>query len=159
MDWCGWRHSCIIGKGAPGCPRKDTDWPRRFDTTRATAERVNGRLKDDFGGRNVRVRSHDKVICLPDVRRPDARRRSVDTPAHVAFGPLSFGNAHAYLRRKRRRKDMPNIIPDAFSSQIRTAKSGKTTKRCQNKTHRVKTVSSQQEFCSWLLCSRISSDG
>ena len=30
---------------------------------RSAAERVNGRLKDDFGGRNVRVRSHDKVMC------------------------------------------------------------------------------------------------
>jgi len=30
---------------------------------RSAAERVNGRLKDDFGGRNVRVRGHDKVMC------------------------------------------------------------------------------------------------
>ena len=27
------------------------------------AERVNGRLKDDFGGRYVRVRGHAKVLC------------------------------------------------------------------------------------------------
>ena len=26
-------------------------------------ERVNGRLKDDFGGRHVRVRGHGKVYC------------------------------------------------------------------------------------------------
>ena len=26
-------------------------------------ERVNGRLKDDFGGRQVRVRGHAKVLC------------------------------------------------------------------------------------------------
>ena len=30
---------------------------------RSAAERVNGRLKDDFGGRNVRVRGHAKVAC------------------------------------------------------------------------------------------------
>lgn len=30
---------------------------------RSSAERVNGRLKDDFGGRMVRVRGHAKVAC------------------------------------------------------------------------------------------------
>ena len=30
---------------------------------RGTVERVNGRLKDEFGGRMVRVRSHAKVMC------------------------------------------------------------------------------------------------
>ena len=30
---------------------------------RATVERVNGRLKDEFGGRVVRVRGHEKVMC------------------------------------------------------------------------------------------------
>jgi transposase len=30
---------------------------------RSAAERVNGRLKDEFGGRHVRVRGHDKVLC------------------------------------------------------------------------------------------------
>jgi hypothetical protein len=29
---------------------------------RSSAERVNGRLKDEFGGRNVRVRGHAKVF-------------------------------------------------------------------------------------------------
>ena len=29
---------------------------------RSTAERVNGRLKDEFGGRFVRVRGHAKVL-------------------------------------------------------------------------------------------------
>ena len=32
---------------------------------RSTVERVNGRLKDEFGGRMVRVRSHAKVMCHP----------------------------------------------------------------------------------------------
>ena len=30
---------------------------------RTTAERLNGRLKDEFGGRHVRVRGHDKVLA------------------------------------------------------------------------------------------------
>ena len=30
---------------------------------RSAAERVNGRLKDEFGGRHVRVRGHAKVLC------------------------------------------------------------------------------------------------
>ena len=30
---------------------------------RSTVERVNGRLKDEFGGRHVRVRGHPKVLC------------------------------------------------------------------------------------------------
>jgi hypothetical protein len=30
---------------------------------RSAAERVNARLKDEFGGRNVRVRGHAKVLC------------------------------------------------------------------------------------------------
>lgn len=30
---------------------------------RSTVERVNGRLKDEFGGRMVRVRGHSKVMC------------------------------------------------------------------------------------------------
>ena len=30
---------------------------------RSTVERVNGRLKDEFGARHVRVRGHSKVLC------------------------------------------------------------------------------------------------
>lgn len=30
---------------------------------RSTAERLNSRLKDDFGGRNLRVRGHAKAVC------------------------------------------------------------------------------------------------
>lgn len=36
----------------------------RFDE-RTTVERVNARLKDEFGGRNVRVRGHWKVMAHP----------------------------------------------------------------------------------------------
>jgi len=30
---------------------------------RSASERLNGRLKDEFGGRHVRVRGHAKVLC------------------------------------------------------------------------------------------------
>jgi hypothetical protein len=30
---------------------------------RTTVQRVNARLKDEFGGRTVRVRGHTKVMC------------------------------------------------------------------------------------------------
>jgi hypothetical protein len=36
----------------------------RLQASRSTAaSRVNARLKDGFGGRNVRVRGHTKVLC------------------------------------------------------------------------------------------------
>ncbi len=34
----------------------------RFNV-RSSVERVNGRIKDDFGGRDIRVRGHKKVMC------------------------------------------------------------------------------------------------
>jgi len=39
-----------------------TPQARRY-RERSTVERVNGRLKDEFGGRHVRVRGHAKVLC------------------------------------------------------------------------------------------------
>ncbi len=30
---------------------------------RSASERVNGRLKDEFGGRHVRVKGHAKILC------------------------------------------------------------------------------------------------
>ena len=30
---------------------------------RSVVERVNGRLKDEFGGRLIRVRGHAKIMC------------------------------------------------------------------------------------------------
>ena len=32
---------------------------------RSTVERINARLKDEFGGRMIRVRGHAKVMCHP----------------------------------------------------------------------------------------------
>ena len=35
---------------------------RRY-VVRSGSERINGRLKDEFGGRHVRVRGYDKVLA------------------------------------------------------------------------------------------------
>ena len=35
---------------------------RRY-VVRSGAERINARLKDEFGGRHVRIRGHDKVLA------------------------------------------------------------------------------------------------
>lgn len=37
---------------------------RRYDE-RSTVERVNGRLKDEFGGRQLRVKGPSTVYCEP----------------------------------------------------------------------------------------------
>jgi hypothetical protein len=50
---------------------------------RTTVERVNARLKDEFGSRTVRVRGHAKVIRDLTVRHRRAHRRS-----DSATGPL-----------------------------------------------------------------------
>ena len=36
---------------------------RPYRERSTTVERVNGQLKDEFGGRHVRVRGHAKVLC------------------------------------------------------------------------------------------------
>ncbi len=46
--------------------RKILHWKMPQDVRyneRSTAERTNARLKDEFGGRNIRVRGHSKVFC------------------------------------------------------------------------------------------------
>jgi len=45
-----------------GCVPMEPHQALRFDE-RTTVERVNARLKDEFGGRNVRVRGHLKVMA------------------------------------------------------------------------------------------------
>lgn len=47
---------------APPIPEMEPARKQRYKT-RTTVERVNSRLKDDFGGRNVRVRGHKKVMA------------------------------------------------------------------------------------------------
>ncbi len=38
-------------------------WLMSRDRERSNVERVLGRLKDEFGARNLRVRGHQKVTC------------------------------------------------------------------------------------------------
>ena len=60
-------------RGGSGYAVLDTAWRNRFRYgERSAAERVNGGLKDNHGGRTVRVRGPDKVMC------------------HLMFGILSF---------------------------------------------------------------------
>ena len=60
---CGLGHVPIIE------PKQRGDWKpldeaqRRRFAERSASERVNGRLKDCFGGRTVRVRGATKVMC------------------------------------------------------------------------------------------------
>ena len=52
---------------------------------RSTVERVNGRLKDEFGARQVRVRGHSKVLCHLTFGVP----AFVDRGSVVASGELN----------------------------------------------------------------------
>ena len=64
------------GRGAgPAQGRLRACRGRRYNE-RSAAERVNGGLKDDFGGRYVRVRGHAKVFC------------------HLMFGVLALAIDH-----------------------------------------------------------------
>ena len=59
------RHAGGVEAGEEGAAgRSVSSSPRSIATRgRSTAERLNGRLKDEFGGRHVRVRGHDKVFA------------------------------------------------------------------------------------------------
>jgi hypothetical protein len=56
------RRSCKRRKNAAQLLHCETAEDRRFHE-RTTVERVNGRLKDEFGARMVRVRGSAKVMC------------------------------------------------------------------------------------------------
>ena len=63
---------------------------RRY-VVRSGSERINGRLKDEFGGRHVRVRGYDKVLAhlmfgmTADGQPADAPHRSADLVRLVSF--------------------------------------------------------------------------
>src|SRR4029077_18932660 len=50
---------------------------------RTTAERANARIKDEFGGRNVRVRGNAKFMCPPHVRHAGAHHRPAPALRHL----------------------------------------------------------------------------
>ncbi len=56
------RRSCSARRWPQRSIGQLTPQARRYHE-RSTVERVNGRLKDEFGGRHVRVRGHAKVLC------------------------------------------------------------------------------------------------
>ena len=56
---------------------------RRY-VVRSGSERINGRLKDEFGGRHVRVRGYDKGSRPPHVRGDRAGGQPADTPHRSA---------------------------------------------------------------------------
>ena len=54
---------------------------------RTAGERVNGRLKDEFGGRHVRVRGASKVNVPLHVRRARTHRRPARAPRDITSAP------------------------------------------------------------------------
>jgi hypothetical protein len=67
IDINTWRHTALkeeIEAEAQRCKRVYFVSPEEVRyNERSTVERVNSRLKDEFGGRMIRVRSHTKVMC------------------------------------------------------------------------------------------------
>src|SRR5580692_2612603 len=71
----GWQES-NCGRGAGPAQRRLPLAEEVRYNERSAAERVKGGLKDDFGGRYVRVRGHAKVFC------------------HLMFGVLALAIDH-----------------------------------------------------------------
>jgi hypothetical protein len=67
IDINTWRHTALkeeIEAEAQRCKRVYFVSPEEVRyNERSTVERVNSRLKDEFDGRMIRVRSHTKVMC------------------------------------------------------------------------------------------------
>ena len=70
---------------------------RRY-VERSGSERVNGRLKDEFGGRHVRVRGYDKVL------------------AHLMFGMTVL--AASQLMRPHRSADLVRLVSFAITAAV-----------------------------------------
>ena len=121
---------------------------------RGAVERVNGRLKDDFGARTVRVRGPDKVLVPPDVRRPRAHRRAADAPRHLGFdttiaAPISLstgreaGQSFAEIRKKTLRRH-----------ETTPPKTGKPKTPRRTTVTATNTPPQPCEFCKRLYCPR-----
>ena len=84
---------------APGAPQRELSWAEADPfKDRTMMERVNGRLKDEFGGRTIRVRGAVKVM------------------AHLMFGVLAltvdqFQHAGGFLHRVLQITRKLNISP------------------------------------------------
>ena len=75
---------------------------RRY-VVRSGSERINGRLKDEFGGRHVRVRGYDKVLAHLMFRHDRADGQPADAPYRSAdlVRLLSFAITAAALPERR----------------------------------------------------------
>jgi hypothetical protein len=56
------KHERATEARAPKAAGNQLSEDRRYNA-RSAAERINGRLKDEFGCRDARVRGHAKVMC------------------------------------------------------------------------------------------------
>ena len=97
---------------------------RRY-VERSGSERVNGRLKDEFGGRHVRVRGYDKVLAQPHVRHDRSDGQPADAPYRSAdlVRLVSFAITVAALLERRCGQTRPkfdqNIESEAAPTPIR----------------------------------------
>ena len=102
---------------------------------RTAGERVNGRLKDEFGGRHVRVRGAAKVMCHCMFGVLRTHRRPARTPGHITSVPpaMLLGARRASVThrcpnaRSRTRRDTrlpPLGVPPVLPSRRFQAKWG-----------------------------------
>ena len=77
---------------------------------RRPAEQVNSLMKDNHGGRHVRVRGAPKVYTTFDVRHPGDRRRSALAPAPLALITVDEGE-DAIWRRLPLAEKRDNTMP------------------------------------------------
>ncbi|MCY4478967.1 MAG: hypothetical protein OXB97_03645 [Rhodospirillales bacterium] len=88
---------------------------RRY-VVRSGSERVNGRLKDEFGGRHVRVRGYDKILAHlmfgMTVLTASQLMRLIVPPIRSGSSPSSSPQPHllrgAAAKRARSSTDIPN---------------------------------------------------
>jgi hypothetical protein len=69
---------------------------------RSQAERTNARLKDDYGGRYVRVRGNSKGDVAPDVRHAGVDGRTIDATTHVVVAKQAVKSSKRSVGESRR---------------------------------------------------------
>ena len=81
---------------------------------RTAGERVNGRLKDEFGGRHVRVRGARESDVPLHVRRARTHRRPARTPGDITSAPPGTPSAPD-------RRQSPTGVPTLGRQHVETA--------------------------------------
>ena len=97
---------------------------RRY-VVRSGSERINGRLKDEFGGRHVRVRGYDKAFSFsrpPHVRHDRADGQPADAPYRSAdlVRLVSFAITVAVLLERRCGQTRPKFGENTESEAVPT---------------------------------------